>query len=97
MGFGDISATTDQEMLFAVLAELVGTIVFGTLVGTVGSIIGRRKMLEDRYESEVAEVKEFMESKRIPMGLQKKVSARAHTAASPRSLGGLSRAHTWDG
>ena len=36
----------------------------GTLVGTVGSIIGRRKMLEDRHEVEIQEIKEFMASKR---------------------------------
>lgn len=51
-------------MVFAAFAELIGTMVFGTLVGTVGSIIGRRKMLEDRHEAELEEIKEFMQSKR---------------------------------
>jgi hypothetical protein len=70
VGFGDISASTEGEMLFAAFAELIGTMVFGTLVGTVGSIIGRRRLLEDRHESQVEEIKEFMQSKHIPLALQ---------------------------
>ena len=50
VGYGDITASTNGEMVFASMAELVGTMVFGTLVGTVGSIVTQHKMLDDRHE-----------------------------------------------
>ena len=73
VGYGDVSPTTSTEMIFGVLAELIGTIVFGTLVGTVGSIIGQRGKLAERHDAEIAEVKEFMQAKNLPAHLQKKV------------------------
>ena len=51
IGYGDVTASTNAEMGFAVFAELVGTMVFGVLIGSVGTMIGRRKMLEDRHEA----------------------------------------------
>jgi hypothetical protein len=73
VGFGDISPSTTEEMIFGALAELFGTIVFGTLVGTVGSIIGNKRKLEERHEGEIAEIKEFMRAKHLPPQLQHKV------------------------
>lgn len=60
-------------MFFGCVAELFGTIVFGTLVGTVGSIISTSRKLEERQEGEIAELKEFMRAKHFPPDLQRKV------------------------
>ena len=59
----EVQAEVQAEDTEAPIAG-IGTMVFGTLVGTGGSIIGRRKMLEDRHELELEEIKEFMQSKR---------------------------------
>lgn len=75
VGYGDVSPTTTIEMVFGVLAELGGTIVFGTLVGTVGSILAERRRLVAKHESEINELKEFMHAKSLPVGLQKKVQS----------------------
>lgn len=71
--YGDISPSTQNEMVFGAVAELFGTIVFGTLVGTVGNIISTNRKLEERQEGEIAELKEFMRAKRLPPALQHKV------------------------
>jgi hypothetical protein len=73
VGFGDIAPSTTDEMIFGALAELFGTVVFGTLVGTVGSIIGNKNKLQERHEGEIAEIKEFMEAKNLSPALQQKV------------------------
>jgi potassium voltage-gated channel Eag-related subfamily H protein 1 len=49
VGYGDIAASTNAEKMYAVFAELIGTIVFGFLVGTVGQIIGSATILESRH------------------------------------------------
>ena len=71
--YGDISPSTHREMFFGAVAELFGTIVFGTLVGTVGNIISTSRKLEERQEGEIAEIKEFMRAKHLPPELQRKV------------------------
>jgi CRP-like cAMP-binding protein len=79
VGFGDISANTRAEMFFSSISEIVGTMVFGALVGTVTTIVSRKEILSSRHEVEQTEIKEFMKAKKIPAATQLKVKTYLST------------------
>ena len=60
----------------------VGTVVFGTLVGTVGSTIGKRNMLEEKNSLQLQELKEYMNARRMPGETKKKL--RRYLAQQPK-------------
>ena len=52
---------------------MVQTVVFGTLVGTVGATIGKRNMLEEKNAMQLQELKEYMQAKKIPLETKTKL------------------------
>jgi hypothetical protein len=53
VGFGDIVAKTRAERFFTILAEGVGTLMFAILIGSLGSMMVGRKLLEEKVDKQV--------------------------------------------
>jgi hypothetical protein len=49
-GFGDITPHTKWERYYATVVELLGTMVFGVLVGTVAELMQKKNMLEIKHD-----------------------------------------------
>jgi CRP-like cAMP-binding protein len=73
VGYGDITAQTPTERIFSLLAEMFGCLAFATLVGTLGSIMVGQKLLEEKVDKQLSELREFMQAKGIPKLLRHKV------------------------
>ena len=73
VGFGDITPNTDAEMVYACFAELLGSMIFGIMIGSLSTMLMSGKALEEKIDNQLAELQEFMTSKNIPSKLRSKV------------------------
>eukprot|EP01043_Picozoa_sp_COSAG02_P022046 COSAG02_NODE_1134_length_14376_cov_382.343700_2_plen_705_part_00 len=85
VGFGDITATTTAERVFAIIAEMFGSLMFAVLIGMTGSMMVGQKLLEEKVASQIAELREFMEAKRIPKSLRVKIRKYMETLYEEKS------------
>lgn len=73
VGYGDINAQNNEEMLVACAAELVGGILFGILVGTLASLITEGRMADQYYKQRMESLREFLRVKKVPTGLRRQI------------------------
>lgn len=73
VGYGDITANTEAEMGFSIMAECVGTVIFSIVMGTLSKLVSKGEVLRGKHDMEQTAIKEFMTAKRIPKNLQLKV------------------------
>jgi hypothetical protein len=70
---GDIAPTATSEFLFVIMMEVVGTVALGLLLGSLSSMFTTSRLLEDRVERQLAELREFLTEKRVPKKLKNRV------------------------
>jgi CRP-like cAMP-binding protein len=73
VGYGDITPQTFAEKVYSILAELFGCLLFAMLIGTLGSMMVGEKLLEEKVNRQLAELREFMDVRRIPKELRVRV------------------------
>ena len=73
VGFGDITGQTNLERIYSVIVEMVGCLMFAMLTGALGSMMVGQKLLEEKVDKQLSELREFMQSKRIPKPLRIKI------------------------
>ena len=73
VGYGDITPVTDFEKLYACIAELGGSMIFGMMIGSLSTMLMSGKALEEKIDNQLAELQEFMTSKNIPKALHTRV------------------------
>lgn len=73
VGYGDISASTKIERIFAIMAQLFGCFLFGVLLGTLNSVMLGQKLLDEKSNRQLAELREFLDQKNVPKRLRRKV------------------------
>ncbi|HUT79050.1 MAG TPA: cyclic nucleotide-binding domain-containing protein [Polyangia bacterium] len=73
VGFGDISAITLSQTLFAILLEILGAGTFGYLVGNVASLLANLDVVQVQRQEKLARLASFVRRWRIPEGLQERV------------------------
>lgn len=71
--FADIQPRTTVEIVFTLILQLIGAIVFGMVIGTVGTLLMSSKLLEEKVDRQLAELREFMQEKKIPKPLRKRI------------------------
>lgn len=70
VGYGDITALTVFEKVFCVWACVMGSFLFGAIVGTIPRIIQPRKMAATRYEDLERNVREYFQEHKVPRELR---------------------------
>ncbi len=73
VGYGDVVAHTNAEKAFSIVAELFGCIIFATLIGSLGSIMMSKKLLDQKVEYQLEELREYGRVKGLPKSLQKRM------------------------
>jgi hypothetical protein len=68
-----IDPHSNGEIVFVIVLQLMGAIVFGFIIGTVGTILMSWGLLEERITRKLAELREFMNEKNVPLATRKKV------------------------
>lgn len=55
------------------MAEVVGTVTFSVVMGTIGVLVSKGEVLKGEHEQQLTAIKEFMTAKQIPNKLQYRV------------------------
>eukprot|EP01043_Picozoa_sp_COSAG02_P035479 COSAG02_NODE_2543_length_8570_cov_24.762956_11_plen_556_part_00 len=71
--FSDIAPRATGEIIFTLVLQMIGAIVFGMIIGTVGTLLMSSKLLEEKVDRQLAELREFMHEKDIPKPLRKRI------------------------
>ena len=85
VGYGDIVAGSDAELLYSSVAMLVGVTVFGYIVGSVVSLVARMSETTQRQKERLEEVKNYMNEKGLSASLQRRVKKYYEHYLSQRS------------
>jgi hypothetical protein len=70
---GDIPPIVTGEYLFVISMEVVGTVALGLILGSLSSMFMTTRLLEDKVERQMAELREYLTEKRIPKKLRNRV------------------------
>ncbi|CAH8467121.1 unnamed protein product [Schistosoma turkestanicum] len=73
VGFGNVSANTTNEKIFAICIMLLGALMHAAVFGNVTAIIQRMYARRTIFQSKVQDLKEFIEVYRIPKTLKSRM------------------------
>jgi hypothetical protein len=78
VGYGDISAKTPGQMLFACGVQVVGVGVFGFVLSNVASLLSRVDAAREHHMDSLDKIETFMRSNHIPQDMRLKVRTYYH-------------------
>lgn len=73
VGYGDISASTNPEMSYTVLAMGVGILFQAWLIGSVSKAINLSAQVDDKHDGIMAGIRDYMEKKNVSHELSQRV------------------------
>ena len=74
VGYGDITPANDAERMYALMSLLVGALVFGYILSSVGDLMGNMDQNAVAVESKLTDVKNLLRWHRVPRGLALRIS-----------------------
>ncbi len=78
VGYGDISAQTPIQMLFASLVQIMGVGFFGYIVSNVASIMNRADAARDHHINNLDKIETFMLTHDIPVSIRARIRSYYH-------------------
>ena len=60
LGYGDLSATNVQEMLYAIVVMVVGKLLFGFILGSIASTLANLETQKVQFEEKLSAIKVSM-------------------------------------
>ena len=69
VGYGDITPTNDVERVYSLFALLLGALVFGYMLSSIGSLVAAIDRQAALSEEKMDEVKEYMRWRKLPRDL----------------------------
>lgn len=78
VGYGDISAKTPGQMLFACFVQVLGVGVFGFVLSNVASVLSRVDAAREHHMDNLDRIETFIKSNHIPADIRSKVRAYYH-------------------
>eukprot|EP00500_Bicosoecida_sp_ms1_P000160 CAMPEP_0203810142 /NCGR_PEP_ID=MMETSP0115-20131106/2759_1 /ASSEMBLY_ACC=CAM_ASM_000227 /TAXON_ID=33651 /ORGANISM="Bicosoecid sp, Strain ms1" /LENGTH=1752 /DNA_ID=CAMNT_0050718925 /DNA_START=358 /DNA_END=5612 /DNA_ORIENTATION=- len=73
VGYGDVYAVNNSEMIYTIICMIAGATVFGYIVGSMASIVNRLNYGDSRYKDKMDEVAEYLRERNITPDLRKKI------------------------
>ncbi|MBI4446427.1 MAG: cyclic nucleotide-binding domain-containing protein [Acidobacteria bacterium] len=73
VGYGDITPTTNVEVMYALLTISLGVGVFGYVIGSVASLLANIDPARVRHQEMVERVKAFMRYRQVPSALRQRI------------------------
>ncbi len=73
VGYGDITPSNPNEMIYAVVVMIFGAGVYGYTIGTVAGILANMNPAEVHYRELVERLGAFMSYRKIPTDLQRRI------------------------
>jgi hypothetical protein len=66
VGYGDITATSVPERIFAIFAMIFGSVIYASIFGTLTTLITNMDRNKERYNSRVSVIREFCVLNNMP-------------------------------
>ncbi|XP_022241105.1 potassium voltage-gated channel subfamily H member 8-like [Limulus polyphemus] len=73
VGFGNVSANTNNEKVFSILTMLIGALMHAVVFGNVTAIIQRMYSRRSQYQTKLRDLKDFFRLHRISKELQQRM------------------------
>ncbi|XP_038562770.1 potassium voltage-gated channel subfamily H member 8-like [Micropterus salmoides] len=73
VGFGNVSANTDAEMIFSICTMLVSVLMYALVFGNISAIIQRTYSRHSLYHTRMKELKDFMRIHHLPHQLKQRI------------------------
>ena len=73
VGYGDITPDTSGQIIFTMIAMLLGVAVYGYVIGNVASLLANIDVAKRAHQKRVEQVVVFMKNRGIPPELQNRV------------------------
>ena len=74
VGYGETVPSTIAQRIYAIMIMLAGVGVYGFIIGNVASLLSKRNPARAQYFNNLDQLKIFVNYRRIPPSLQKKIS-----------------------
>lgn len=78
VGYGDISAQNEYEVLFSIFSIIFGCGLYGFILNSIGMILQNNHKKEEYLRNDLRVITSFMERKNIDIKLQRKVQEYLH-------------------
>jgi len=75
VGYGDVTARTDPQRLYAIFVMFTGVGLFGYVIGDIATLVANLDMARAEHQRRVTEINGFMMHRRFPRALVRKVNA----------------------
>lgn len=73
VGYGDISAETNSEMAFSIVAMASGGIFYGYMIANISNLVNNKDQNDRRYMEKMNEIRAYMGARRVPKDLRRKM------------------------
>ncbi|MBD1210265.1 MAG: cyclic nucleotide-binding domain-containing protein [Ignavibacteria bacterium] len=74
VGYGDITPKNNTEMMYAIFVMLLGMVTYGYVVGNIANLLANLDANRKRYYQQSEKISAFMQSRKIPRALQRRIS-----------------------
>ena len=79
IGYGDIVAVTNSERLVSIAIMLVGSVIFGVVVGGMTNMVAQLDSLNVRAQERLDIVKAMLRDRKIPKELIRRTKSYSYT------------------
>ena len=86
VGYGDVHATTQGEMYYSIFTQLIGSSVFGFIIGNISNLVEKLDLRMAKYKKKYNEVKFYLNERKFPRELKFRVLAYFRVLLTKRSL-----------
>lgn len=73
VGYGDITPSTEIEIIFTVMVMFLGISMYAYIIGNVSSLISNLDAAQARYREKLDQITTYMRDNKIPLTLQHKI------------------------
>jgi len=73
VGYGDITPQTDNEMIYAIVAMMMGFVLYGYLIGNIAGLLNNFDPIKQEHVSSLDKLMAFMRYRRLPSSMQHRV------------------------
>lgn len=73
VGYGDVLPGTNEEKIYACLAQIFGGLMFGILVARTSGLVSRGSVADAKLRERMDKIAEFLRVKRVPLDLRRRI------------------------
>jgi voltage-gated potassium channel len=73
VGYGDITPTTNIQMVYAMVVMLLGVAIYGYVIGNVANLLANIDLAKAHYLASLERLSTFMRYRNIPLRLQRRI------------------------